>query len=70
MHDITAKDKHVIVIGGGDNVPTASGTSIRQGAKDVTVLQIMPKSRHRPDNSPWPTPLARTYQKILHGRGW
>ena len=32
------------------------GTSIRQGAKDVTVLQIMPQEpTSRPDNQPWPT---------------
>ena len=63
VHDITAKDKHVIVIGGGDTGSDCLGTSIRQGAKDVTVLQIMPKEpSSRPDNSPWPT-FARTYQK-------
>lgn len=63
MHDITAKDKHVVVIGGGDTGSDCLGTSIRQGAKDVTVLQIMPKEpSSRPDNSPWPT-FARTYQK-------
>lgn len=62
-HDITAKDKHVIVIGGGDTGSDCLGTSIRQGAKDVTVLQIMPKEpTERPDNQPWPT-FARLYQK-------
>ena len=55
--------KHVVVIGGGDTGSDCLGTSIRQGAKDVTVLQIMPKEpSSRPDNSPWPT-FARTYQK-------
>ena len=63
VHDITAKDKHVIVIGGGDTGSDCLGTSIRQGAKDVTVLQIMPKEPdERPDNQPWPT-FARLYQK-------
>ena len=63
MHDITAKDKHVVVIGGGDTGSDCLGTAIRQGAKDVTVLQIMPKEpSSRPDNAPWPT-FARTYQK-------
>ena len=42
VHDITAKDKHVVVIGGGDTGSDCLGTAIRQGAKDVTVLQIMP----------------------------
>ena len=63
VHDITAKDKHVVVIGGGDTGSDCLGTAIRQGAKDVTVLQIMPKEpSSRPDNAPWPT-FARTYQK-------
>ncbi|NMM94307.1 glutamate synthase subunit beta [Bifidobacterium oedipodis] len=62
-HDITAKDKHVVVIGGGDTGSDCLGTSIRQGAKDVTVLQIMPQEpKSRPDNAPWPT-FARLYQK-------
>lgn len=38
VHDITAKDKHVVVIGGGDTGSDCLGTAIRQGAKDVTVL--------------------------------
>ena len=39
---ITAKDKHVIVIGGGDTGSDCIGTSFRQGAKSVTQLEIMP----------------------------
>ncbi|KAB5605449.1 glutamate synthase subunit beta [Bifidobacterium jacchi] len=63
VNDITAKGKHVIVIGGGDTGSDCLGTSIRQGAKDVTVLQIMPKEpSSRPANQPWPT-FARLYQK-------
>ena len=41
--EITAKDKHVIVIGGGDTGSDCIGTSIRQGAKSVTQLEIMPQ---------------------------
>ena len=63
VHDLTAKDKHVIIIGGGDTGSDCLGTSLRQGAKDVTVLQIMPQEPDsRPGNQPWPT-YARTYQK-------
>ncbi|RSX54475.1 glutamate synthase subunit beta [Bifidobacterium samirii] len=63
VHGIDAKDKHVIVIGGGDTGSDCLGTAIRQGAKDVTVLQIMPKEpTERPDAQPWPT-FARLYQK-------
>ncbi|KFI65964.1 glutamate synthase subunit beta [Bifidobacterium cuniculi] len=63
VHDLTAKDKHVVIIGGGDTGSDCLGTSIRQGAKDVTVLQIMPQEpTSRPDSQPWPT-FARLYQK-------
>ncbi|MFD0705230.1 glutamate synthase subunit beta [Alloscardovia venturai] len=62
-NDITAKDKHVVVIGGGDTGSDCLGTALRQGAKGVTVLQIMPQEpTTRPDANPWPT-YARTYQK-------
>ena len=37
-----AKDKHVVVIGGGDTGSDCIGTSIRQGATSVTQLEIMP----------------------------
>ena len=39
---INAKDKHVVVIGGGDTGSDCIGTSFRQGAKKVTQLEIMP----------------------------
>ena len=42
-HEISAKDKHVIVIGGGDTGSDCIGTSLRQGARSVTQLEIMPK---------------------------
>lgn len=41
--DILATDKNVIVIGGGDTGSDCVGTSIRQGARSVTQLEIMPK---------------------------
>ena len=40
--EISAKDRHVIVIGGGDTGSDCIGTSFRQGAKSVTQLEIMP----------------------------
>ena len=40
--EINAKDKHVVVIGGGDTGSDCIGTSFRQGAKKVTQLEIMP----------------------------
>ena len=40
---LTAKGKHVIVVGGGDTGSDCVGTSIRQGAISVTQLEILPK---------------------------
>ncbi|NKQ54096.1 glutamate synthase subunit beta [Amycolatopsis sp. K13G38] len=53
---ISAKDKHVVVIGGGDTGADCVGTSHRQGAASVTQLEIMPKPpQSRSDAHPWPT---------------
>ena len=54
--DILAKEKHVVVIGGGDTGSDCVGNSIRQGAKSVTQIELMPKSpSKRTDDMPWPT---------------
>jgi glutamate synthase (NADPH/NADH) small chain len=52
---ISAKDKHVLVIGGGDTGSDCVGTSIRQGAVKVTQIEIMPQPPvdKNPD-TPWP----------------
>ena len=52
---INAKGKHVIVIGGGDTGRDCIGTSNRQGAANVTQIEIMPKPPvgHNP-TTPWP----------------
>ena len=42
LKDINAEDKKVVVIGGGDTGSDCIGTSIRQGAKSVTQIEIMP----------------------------
>jgi glutamate synthase (NADPH/NADH) small chain len=53
--DILAKDKHVVVIGGGDTGSDCIGTSLRQGAKSVTQLEIMPAPPEREDKGlTWP----------------
>ncbi|WP_404414467.1 glutamate synthase subunit beta [Marinospirillum sp.] len=52
---ISAKDKHVVVIGGGDTGTDCVGTSLRQGCKSVTQLEIMPKPPlERAADNPWP----------------
>ena len=52
---ITAKDKNVLVIGGGDTGSDCIGTAHRQGCKSVTQIEIMPKPPvgHNP-STPWP----------------
>jgi len=52
---INAKDKHVLVIGGGDTGSDCVGTSIRQGAVKVTQIEILPQPPvgKNPD-TPWP----------------
>ncbi|TNY34466.1 glutamate synthase subunit beta [Thermomonospora catenispora] len=53
---ITAAGKDVVVIGGGDTGADCVGTAIRQGARSVVQLEIMPKPpTSRPDHQPWPT---------------
>jgi glutamate synthase (NADPH/NADH) small chain len=58
---ITAKDRHVLIIGGGDTGSDCVGTSIRQKPKSVTQIEILPEppEKRTPDN-PWPY-----YGKVL-----
>ncbi len=52
---ILAKDKDVLVIGGGDTGADCVGTANRQQAKSVTQIEIMPKPpEKRADENPWP----------------
>ena len=52
---ILAKDKNVLVIGGGDTGSDCVGTSIRQGAKSVTQIEILPKPPEKKNpETPWP----------------
>ena len=52
---ISAKDKNVIVIGGGDTGNDCVGTCIRHACKSVTQLEMMPKAPdERAENNPWP----------------
>jgi len=52
---ISAKEKKVLVIGGGDTGSDCVGTSIRQKAESVLQIEILPKPPEtRVDNNPWP----------------
>ena len=75
IDEMNAEGKHVIVIGGGDTGSDCVGTSIRQGAKSVTQLELMaqPPTSRSMDN-PWPEwPLVlrtSTSQKEGCERNW
>jgi glutamate synthase (NADPH) small chain len=52
---ISAKDKHILVIGGGDTGSDCVGTSIRQGAVRVTQIEILPQPPvGKNPETPWP----------------
>jgi len=52
---ISAKDKHVVIIGGGDTGADCLGTTHRQGRLSVHQLEIMPRPPDkRAQDNPWP----------------
>ena len=52
----SARDRHVVIIGGGDTGADCLGTAVRQGAASVTQLEILPRPPEaRPPANPWPT---------------
>ena len=54
-YDIDAKGKNVVIIGGGDTGADCLGTALRQGAKQVIQLEIMPRpADSRASGNPWP----------------
>ena len=52
---VNTKGKNVVVIGGGDTGNDCVGTAVRQGAKSVVQIEMMPKlPDQRSQNNPWP----------------
>ena len=52
---ISAKDKNVVIIGGGDTGNDCVGTAVRHGCKSVTQLEMMPRlPDERAESNPWP----------------
>jgi len=62
---ISARGKHVVVIGGGDTGSDCIGTSFRQGALSVTQLEIMPRPPEMEDKAltwpDWPLKLRTSH---------
>ncbi len=72
---IYAKDKHVVVIGGGDTGSDCIGTSNRQGARSVTQIEIMPKAPDMENKAvTWPNWPMKLRTSSSHeegaGRDW
>ena len=73
---ISAKDKNVVVIGGGDTGTDCIGTAIRQGCKSVVNLEIVDRPPEtRADSNPWPqwplifrTDYGHTEAKAIYGK--
>jgi glutamate synthase (NADPH) small chain len=53
--EISARDKHVVIIGGGDTGSDCAGTCIRQGAASVRQFELTPQPpAERANSTPWP----------------
>lgn len=53
---ISARDKHVIVIGGGDTGTDCIGTSLRHGCRSLVNFELFPQPpKERAPDNPWPT---------------
>ena len=67
---ITARNKHVIVIGGGDTGSDCIGTCHRQGAQSVTNFELLPRpDAGRPVDQPWPFWPLRLRTSSSHEEG-
>ena len=72
---VSAAGKNVLIIGGGDTGSDCAGTAVRQGAKRVRQVEIMPRPPDtRSESTPWPAwPwMLRTSSSHLEGceREW
>jgi glutamate synthase (NADPH/NADH) small chain len=67
---ISAKGKHVVVIGGGDTGSDCIGTSARQGAASITQIEIMPKPPEKENKAlVWPDWPVRLRSSHAHEEG-
>ena len=67
---ISAKDKRVLIIGGGDTGADCLGTSHRQGARSVHQFEIMPKPpAERAASTPWPLWPLQLRTESAHEEG-
>ncbi len=68
--EMDAQGKKVVIIGGGDTGADCLGTAIRQGAKSVLQLELLPEPpRARPAATPWPMWPAIRRDSSSHAEG-
>jgi glutamate synthase (NADPH/NADH) small chain len=70
-YQIHAKDKNVIVLGGGDTGSDCVGTAVRQGAKSITQIEILPRPREvaGKENTNWPHNPQKLKTSTSHEEG-
>ncbi len=67
---INAKDKNVLIIGGGDTGADCLGIAIRQGAKSIHQIEILSKPpQERSSKTPWPYWPYMLRKNTAHGEG-
>jgi glutamate synthase (NADPH) small chain len=67
---ISARDRDVVIIGGGDTGADCLGTALRQGPASVTQLEILPRPPgRRPPGQPWPVHPAVYRVSSAHEEG-
>lgn len=70
VKEISAKDKYVVVIGGGDTGSDCIGTSVRHGAKEIVQLEIMPEPPERENKLlTWPNWPLKMRTSSSHQEG-
>jgi glutamate synthase (NADPH) small chain len=70
VQEISAAGKRVLIIGGGDTGADCLGTSLRQGAKSVHQIEIMPKPPEtRAASTPWPLWPLQLRTESAHEEG-
>src|SRR5262249_10191670 len=67
---IDARDKHVVIIGGGDTGRDCAGTCIRQGARSVQQFDLLAEPPvERAESTPWPLWPMRLRTSHAHEEG-
>jgi len=68
---INAKDKNVVVLGGGDTGSDCVGTAVRQGAKSITQIEILPRPKEveGKGNPNWPYNPQKLKTSTSHEEG-